>query len=342
MVDLSSDTSAAVHPAVMQAMAAVNEGYAAAYGNDELSNELTQKLRQVFGHPQLSAFPVFNGSASNSTALATLIRPHQSIIAHADSHLVESECGMPQFFSGGTIFTVNGKNGKVSADEIRAHVQFALGHAPHSPQPGALSIAQSTEAGTVYTPQEISALSALVKPHGLRLHMDGARFANAVAHLKCRPAEITWQAGVDVLSLGGTKNGAMLAEAVVFFDPALAQDFAYTRKRLGQLPTKQRFIAAQFLALFNDDLWLQNAAHANAMAARLADGLQATGTNILQPVDSNAVFAVFLPALAEHLRQRGHKFYNWPSFGADAYRLLTSFSTTAEQIEAFVADCKAG
>lgn len=342
MADLSSDTTAAIHPAIMEAMAAVNTGYAPAYGNDAPSRQLIDTLRQVFDCPDLVAFPMFNGSACNSTALAALVRPHQSIIAHAHSHLAESECGMPQTFSGGSLVTVGGDDGKVSVEEVCAHLRFALGHVPHSPRPAALSIAQSTEAGTVYTPQEIAALAEAVKPQGLRLHMDGARFANAVAHLNCRPADITWRAGIDVLSLGGTKNGAMLAEAVVFFDPALAVDFAYTRKRLGQLPTKQRFIAAQFLALFQDDLWLRNAAHANAMAARLAQGLKAAGIEVLKPVESNAVFPVLSPALAERLRQQGHAFYGWPGFGPNAYRLLTSFSTTADEIDAFVADCRAG
>lgn len=341
MANLSSDTAAAIHPAVLEAICKANQGYAPAYGNDQPSAELTLRLRQVFAHDALLAFPVFNGSAANATALASLIRPYQSAIAHAQSHLVQSECGMNELFSGGTLALVGGAGGKLSASEIGAHLRFALGHVPHSPRPAALSFAQSTEAGTVYQPQEIRALAALVKPHGLRLHMDGARLGNAVARLGCTPAEITWQAGVDVLSLGGTKNGAMLAEAVVFFDPALADDFVYIRKRAGQLPTKQRYMAAQFLALLADDLWLKNAAHANAMADRLAAGMRTAGLRLLMPVEANAVFAELPTALAARLRQRGHVFYNWPTFGENAYRLITSFSTTAAEIDQFLADCKA-
>ena len=342
MAYLLSDNTAAVHPEIMAALAAANEGHARPYGGDDLTARLTTRLREVFEHEALLAFPVFNGSASNCAALMSLVRPYESVIAHAHSHLEQSECGMPEFFTGGKVLLAEGEAGKIDPAAVAALLQLVGGKGANYPRPAALSLSQVTEAGTVYRPHEIQRLSALSKEHGLHFHMDGARLANAVAHLNCAPADITWKAGVDVLSFGGTKNGALLAEAVVFFTPGLAADFIYIRKRAGQLASKQRYLSAQLLALLDNDLWLKNAAHANAMGNLLRKGLSALGLLYDLPTEANLTFAAFPPSLAAALHRHGHLFHPWPLFGENVYRLVTSFATTPQEIETFLTHCAAG
>jgi threonine aldolase len=339
MANFASDNTAPAHPAVLAALAAVNDGGMPAYGNDPVTERLRETFRAAFRCPELALFPVFNGSACNGLALARMIKPYESVLAHKRSHINNDECGLPEFFTGGRIIGLDGAHGKLSPASIGGLIEQTLAHAPHTSRPRAISLTQSTELGTVYTPAEVRALSAIAKKHDMFLHMDGARLANAVASLGCPPAEVTVEAGVDILSFGGTKAGAFLAEAAVIFNPALAEDFAYIHKRAGQLPSKARFVSAQLQALMDGDLWLELARHANAMAGRLRDGLiDKPGIGIVHPVEANELIVTFPAGLAERLWADGHLFYRWPNEAPDAYRLVTHFATTEAEVADFLAD----
>ncbi len=339
MANFASDNTAAVHPAVMAALVAVNDGNAAAYGNDETTSALNTRLRQAFGNPDLSAFPVFNGSACNGLALARMIRPYESVLAHRQAHINNDECGLPEFFTGGKIVPLDGPGAKIDPDGIARLVEASLNHGPHTSRPRVISVTQSTELGTVYTLEDLRDLRAIADRFGLFMHMDGARLANAVASLGVDPAEVV--RGIDILSFGGTKNGAMLAEAAVILNPALIDDFAYIHKRAGQLPSKARYVSAQLLALLDDGLWIELGAHANAMARALRDGLLALpGVGLLHPVEANELFVTLPRAKADAALAKGHRFYPWPNAGDDAYRLVTSYMTMQADVDGFLADCR--
>ncbi|MGZ3297742.1 MAG: threonine aldolase family protein, partial [Asticcacaulis sp.] len=332
MANFASDNTAPVHPAVMAALAAVNDGNAPAYGNDAITEALNVKLLEVFNSPGLCAFPVFNGSACNGLALARMIRPYESVLAHRQAHINNDECGLPEFFTGGKIVPLPGEGAKIDPDGMARLIEASLNHAPHTSRPRVISVTQSTELGTVYSLTELRALREIADRFGLYLHMDGARFANAVELLGCDPADAV--RGIDILSFGGTKNGAMLAEAAVILNPALIEDFAYIHKRAGQLPSKARYVSAQLLALLDGGLWLELASHANAMARRLRDGLTAIdGVGLLYPVEANEVFVTLPTARADALMAGGHRFYAWPNEGDNAYRLVTSFVTTQAEVD---------
>lgn len=340
MANFASDNTAPVHPDVVAALQRVNEGTAPAYGNDPVTARLQETFRETFRCPFLRIFPVFNGSACNGLALARMIRPYESILAHRQAHINNDECGLPEFFTGGKIVGLDGAHGKLTPASIGTLIERTLDHAPHTSRPRAISLTNSTELGTVYTPAEVRALSAVARAHGLFMHMDGARIANAVAHLGCHPAEVTVEAGIDILSFGGTKNGAMLAEAAVIFNEALIDDFAYVHKRGGQLPSKARYVSAQLQALLDNGLWLRLGAQSNATASALRDGLiELSGCALLHPVEANELFVTLPKALADRLMAKGHRFYAWPNEGPDAYRLVTSFSTTNQDVADFLADC---
>ncbi|ESQ86631.1 threonine aldolase [Asticcacaulis sp. AC460] len=337
MAGFASDNTAPIHPKVLAALAAVNDGTAPAYGNDPVTARLRETMVEVFQAPQVRVFPVFNGSACNGLALARMIRPYESVLSHRQAHINNDECGLPEFFTGGKIVAIDGFGAKLTVEAIGDTIAHALEHAPHTSRPKAISLTQSTELGTVYSLEELAALTAFARAHGLYVHMDGARIANAVASLGCAPHEVV--KGVDILSFGGTKNGAMLAEAAVIFNPALAEDFAYVHKRGGQLPSKARFVSAQLQALLEDGLWLELGGHANAMARLLAEGLQTVeGVALLYPVEANELFVTLPRPVAQGLFAKGHQFYPWPAEGPDAYRLVTSFSTTQAEVKAFLAD----
>lgn len=339
MAHFASDNTAPVHPAVLKALIAVNDGAMPAYGNDPVTAKLRDTFRTAFRCPEAAVFPVFNGSACNGLALARMIRPYESVLCHRQAHINNDECGLPEFFTGGKLLGLDGPNGKLAPDGIAGLIEKTLEHAPHTSRPRALSLTNSTELGTVYTPAEVRALSDVAHRYGLFVHMDGARIANAVAHLGCHPAEVTVDAGIDILSFGGTKNGAMLAEAAAIFNPALIDDFAYVHKRGGQLPSKARYVSAQLQALLDDDLWISLGRHSNAMAKRLRDGLIGLpGAGLLYPVEANELFVTLPKDVADRLFARGHRFYAWPNSGPDAYRLVTSFSTTEAEVDAFIAD----
>jgi threonine aldolase len=338
--NFSSDNVAPACDAIMAAVLAANAGRVSSYGADDLSARLTSKASELF-EKEVAIFPVTTGTAANALALSQIAPPYGAVYCYEAAHIVTDECGAPEFFTGGAkLIGLPANNGKIAPDQLSRAFAFADEMGVHHVKPGAISLTQATEWGTVYSLAEISALSALAAPRGLRVHMDGARFANALVQLRCSPAEATWKAGIDVLSLGATKNGALCAEAVVFFDAALAADFDRRRKRAGHLWSKFRFLSAQLLAYLDNDLWLNNARHANLMAGRLAQGLTALpGAKLLQPVEANEVFVEFSERVAAALEAQ-FKFYRWPLHVSDqgvALRLVTSYATAAAEVEEFIA-----
>jgi len=332
----ASDNTAAVCPEAWAALAAANrEPAVSSYGEDPWTKRVADQVRQIF-ETDCETFLVFNGTAANALALAHSCRPFHSVLCHERAHIETDECGAPEFFSGGSkLHRITGANGKLdlmhAADVLAHHIDV------HSSKPRVLSLTQATELGTVYTPDELDAVSAFAKKHELALHMDGARFANAVASLGCTPREISWQRGVDVLVFGGTKNGAAAGELVIFFDRALAREFDYRAKQAGQLASKMRFLAAPWAGLLTDEIWLKNARHANAMASLLAEKLRAAGLGQLAfPREANALFLHLPNEIAEQMRRRGWQFLKFVE--PDIYRLMCSWATTETEIEEFVAD----
>ncbi|HKZ73498.1 MAG TPA: beta-eliminating lyase-related protein, partial [Steroidobacteraceae bacterium] len=301
-----SDNTATACPELLAAIHDANVGLATAYGDDAWTQRLDGACSEFFG-AEARAFAVATGTAANSLALATLCPPYGAVFAHEEAHIVRDECGAPEFFSGGArVVTVAGEHGKLTPAALRAALD-ANPPSVHTLQPAAISLTQSTELGTVYRADELRALSDLAHERGLKVHMDGARFANAVVSLGCHPAEITWRAGIDVLSFGATKNGALTAEAVVFFDAALVRDFELRRKRAGHLLSKSRYAAAQLLAYVQTGVWRRNAERANALASRIA---AAAAGALLHPVEANEVFVRLGDAGKARLRARGFEFYD--------------------------------
>jgi len=333
-VNFASDNTTGVAPEIIDAIQAANTSSAAPYGADAISQGLERRFAEIFEH-EVAVFPVATGTAANALALAALTPPWGAIFCHEDAHIATDECGAPEFFSAGAkLVTLPGAHGKLRPE--RVDEQCVSAGIVHNVQPAALSITQQTEAGTVYNAEEIAALGALARRHAIGLHMDGARFANAVAGLGCAPAAMTWQAGVDVLSFGATKNGALAAEAVVFFDSAKAAAFGFRRKRAGHLLSKMRFITAQLDAYLRDDLWLRNARHANAMAARLGAGLaRLPGAKLLHPVEGNEVFVALPETVIAGLGAAGFGFYRWGK--TPVLRLVTAFDTEPTDIDKLLA-----
>ena len=327
----------------MAALARANDGTASSYGGDEITARITEKLSKLF-EKEVAVFPVATGTAANSLALATLTPHYGAVLCHDGAHIYEDECGAPEFFSGGAkLVPIAGAHGKLTPSAIRESLTHYQRGFVHHVQPAAISLTQATERGTTYSPDEVIAISRIANDAGLALHMDGARFANALAFLKCTPAEITWKAGVDAMSFGVTKNGALAAEAVVFFEPKKSADLEFRRKRSGHLFSKMRFLSAQIEAMLDDGLWLRLAGHANAMALRLGSGLaQLPGFVLEHPVEANEVFAR-LPSRAamESITAAGGKFYPWGPVGErPLIRLVCSFATREAEVEAFLTHAK--
>ncbi len=331
-MNFTSDNAAGVSPEIVAALAAANHGSAAAYGADTLTARLEARFAELFEHV-VAVFPVATGTAANALALAALTPPWGIVYCHEDSHAAIDECGAPEFFAGGAkLVTVPGAHAKIAPEAIAARLT-TRGFVHHA-QPAAISISQSTEAGAVYGAAEIAGLGAFARQERLALHMDGARFGNAVAALGCAPADVTWRVGVDALAFGATKNGALAAEAVIFFDPARAADFAYRRKRGGHLLSKMRFLSAQLVAYLDNELWLRNARHANAMAQLLAQGLEALpGARLAHPVDANEVFVDLPDRVIRALGEDGFGFYRWGGAAATRVRLVASFATEAAEVD---------
>lgn len=334
MHDFRSDNVAGAAPEVMSALATASTGSADPYGNDALTARVIERLSTIFETP-VAVFPVATGTAANSLALSALVPPFGAVYCHEEAHIMVDECGAPEFFTGGAkLIPLAGTNGKLTPDAVTRAVARAGVGVVHKVQPSALSLTQATEAGTIYRPTEIEALVEAAHANGMAVHMDGARFANAVARLGCAPADLTWRAGVDVLTLGATKGGCLAAEAVIFFNPAMAEDFGYARKRGGHLVSKMRFLSAQLDAWLTDDLWLRLARHANAMADRLAVGMATMpGVELAHPVEANELFVRLPEPAILALEDAGFRFYRWDD---GLVRLVTAFDTPACVVDAFL------
>ena len=334
--DFASDNTAAICPEAWAALADANSGEVVSYGDDRWTKRVTDQVREIF-ETDCEVFLVFNGTAANALALAQLGRSFHSVICHQHSHLVTDECGAPEFFSGGgKLLPTAGANGKLDLAEVAATLQWQ--HEVHSPKPRTISITQATEMGTVYKRDEIEAIAEFARARSLYLHMDGARFANAVAALECAPKSITWEIGVDVLCFGGTKNGTAAGELVVFFKKELAREFDYRAKQSGQLASKMRFLAAPWTGLLRDNVWLENARRGNERAESLAKKLSALGIEPVFPREASAVFLRMTESLVQKLHGRGWHFYKF--IEPDVYRLMCSWSVSEKDIEEFVAEVK--
>ncbi|WP_068313319.1 threonine aldolase family protein [Polycladidibacter hongkongensis] len=340
-MEFSSDNWAGATEAVSAALARHASGFAPAYGVDPLSRSIEQKFNEVFER-DVAVFLVSTGTAANSLALAHYSRPGGVVFCHEEAHINVDECNAPEFATGGNkIFGVPGKDGKLTAQSLLAAMARHPEGVVHQGQPAAVSLTQATECGTIYSIGEIEQVVAAAKTRDLPVHMDGARFANALVSLNATPAQMTWQAGIDVLSFGATKNGCWCAEAVVFFNPDDARGFEYLRKRSAQLFSKSRFISAQFEGYFENDDWLRNARHANAMARKIADDLdKKQSVRLLVSPQSNEVFPIVKKADAARLLEAGVGFYDWPADGLAEdevmIRFVTSFATTEEMVERLV------
>ena len=349
---LTSDNAGPAAPEVMAAVAAANEGHAGSYGADPWSERVQALVREQFEAPDAVVHMTATGTAANSLALACLAEPWQAIFCHRHSHVEEDEQGGPTFYSGAKLALVEGAHAKMDAGALAPAMAVAAGASVHNVQVGPLSITQATELGAVYSPEEVAALAGIARGHGVGVHMDGTRFSNAVARLGCSPAELSWKAGVDVLCLGATKNGAMAAEAVIFFDGdrARAWEFELRRKRGAHLFSKHRYLSAQMAAYLEDDLWLEMGRAANTRAAPLARGLDAAqGVEMLHPVEANMLFPQMPRALHRAAMEVGH-YYLWPG-GASrdrpddkalTSRMVASWCTTDEDVETILHAIRAG
>ena len=337
-MNFASDNAWGAHPAVLAALAACNQGAAMGYGNDPVTARAEAAIRDLFAAPDAVIRFVATGTAANALVCAQLCPPYGRIYCHRDAHIETSECGAPEFFAGGAkLITLPGDAGRLQPDILADAIRRGAGGGLNGGCNAMVSLTNATEWGTVYDPDQVAALARIAHGGGLALHMDGARFANAAAALGLAPADLTWRAGVDVLCFGGTKNGAMAAEAVIFFDPARAEGFDYRRKQSGHVFSKQRFLAAQILALVENGLWLELGAQANAKAARLAGHVLAAGGQLLQPQCSNAVFALIPAAAYQRLRAAGVRFHLWPDKSAQGLdpvplRLVTAWNTPDDDI----------
>jgi threonine aldolase len=333
----ASDNYAGIAPEAWRMMAQANEGYAVSYGDDPWTERACMRLRELF-ETDCEVFFVFTGTAANSLALASLCRSYHSIVCHEMAHIETDECGAPEFFSNGTkVLLVPGADGKVDLEAVEHTVMKRSDI--HYPKPRVLSVTQATELGTVYTADELAAAGEMARKHGLRFHMDGSRFANAVAALSAPPRLITWQAGVDVLCFGGAKNGMAIGEAVVFFNRELAAEFDYRCKQAGQLASKMRFLAAPWVGMLEEGAWLSYAANGNRAARRLARGAESVpGVRIMFPVEANSVFLQMTPAMVAGLKRRGWHFYTF--IGSGGARFMCSWETRDEDIEALLADLR--
>jgi threonine aldolase len=345
-MNFASDNTAGVAPAILDAITRAADGQVLSYGDDALTARVEQRLADLFEH-EVAVFLVPTGTAANALALAQLTPPWGAVLCHAESHIATDECGATEFYGGGIkLITLPGEGCKIGPATLEAALARGPWGGPHHVTPGAVSLSQATEAGTSYRASEIRQLAELAHRHDVAVHLDGARFANALVRTNATPAEITWRAGVDVLSFGATKGGALAAEAVIFFDPARTRGMQERRKRGGHLLSKHRFLAAQLDAYLDGDLWLDLARHANRMADRLAAGLAAVGIKPAWPVEANEVFVPLSNEIDRRLKAAGALYHPWyigslPAgyvIPADAtlVRLVTSFSTREEDVDRFV------
>ncbi|MFN4159818.1 MAG: threonine aldolase family protein [Gemmobacter sp.] len=335
----ASDNGAPVHPAVMAALAGLDGG-AVGYGNDAVTHAAQDRIREIFEAPEAVVHFVSTGTAANSLALACLCPPWGAVFCHEHAHVQIDECGAPEFFTAGAkLVGVPGDHGRIAPEALARVLDTTGVHGVHGVQKGALTLTNVTEAGTTYTCSQIAALAEVAHARGVPVHLDGARFANTLAATNATPADMTWRAGVDVLSLGGTKNGLMGAEAVVLFDPAKGWELELRRKRAGHLASKMRYLSGQFLPWLEGGLWLQTAAHANAMATRLAEGLaRLPGVELMHPVQANILFARWPVGGHARLKAAGAVYYDWDAPpGQEAARLVCHWATTADEVDGVLA-----
>ncbi|MBD9354943.1 threonine aldolase family protein [Methylomonas albis] len=345
-MNFASDNWAGAHPAISERLLTASAGFSAPYGASALDRKIEQQFNELFER-EVAVYFVSTGTAANSLALAAVNRPGGVSFCHREAHMLEDECGAPEFFThGARLAPVDGDNGKIDPDNLQAEIMRFPPNFVHAGQPMAVSITQATEIGTLYQPEEIAAIADVAHTHSLPLHMDGARFANALVSLQLTPAEMSWKLGVDIVSFGATKNGCWCAEALVFMHPAQAKDLPFIRKRAAQLVSKSRFIACQFEAYLADDLWLKLAHHANTMAARLQNGIaNSKHARLAWQAEANEVFAVLDQKHADRLQQQGAVFYPWnpprakPELIGEQevlVRLVTSFATEPAQVDALI------
>ncbi|MEM9098817.1 MAG: beta-eliminating lyase-related protein [Pseudomonadota bacterium] len=342
----TSDNACGAAPEILQAVARVNGGYTRGYGADETSERVEAQVRELFEAPSARAFTVATGTAANALALACLCPPWGAVYCHDVSHVEVDECGAPEFYTGGAKLTLlDGENAKLRPEAVAHAAEVAAPVGVHNVQNGAISVTQVTELGAAYSVDEIAAMGAIARRHGMGLHMDGTRFANAITRMNVSPAEMSWKSGVDILCLGATKNGAMAAETVIIFDEAKAWEFELRRKRGGHLFSKMRFVSAQVEAYLSDGLWLRLAGHANRMADRLAEGIRAIeGAEVTNQVDANMLFVTMRLDQHRKLQAAGAQYYPWgapmdengPDDGPWSVRLVTSFATTEAEVDQFL------
>lgn len=333
-LQFASDNTAGVCPEALAAFNEANRGYAASYGNDDATNQVCDRLRELF-EADAEIFFVFNGTAANSVALASLCQSYQAVICTDTSHVETDECGAPEFFSSGSKLLLSPhRQGKLTSAGVLEVITRRTDI--HYPRPKVVTLTQSTELGTLYHKGEVSGIARTAQAHGLKVHMDGARFANAIATLNCSPADITWRAGVDALCFGGTKMGLPVGEAILFFDRKLGEEFSYRCKQAGQLASKMRFLSAPWLAILENDNWLQHARHANAMAQRLSDKVSAIpGAEMLFPTEANGVFVSLPESAIDRIKAAGWTFYTFIGGGA---RFMCSWATTEAAVDHLAAD----
>jgi threonine aldolase len=326
-IDFRSDNTHGCSPEIAAALARAGEGTLSSYGRDEITARVAARCAEIFEH-DVEVFPVISGTAGNALAIATMTPPWGSVFCHEDAHIHREEMGAVEFFSGGAkLVPIRGDGGKMNVDELQREIRLA-------PVPACISVTNATEAGTVYSPDEMRAF----KSAGLPLHVDGARFANAVVATSASPADLTWRAGADALTFGCTKNGTLGADAIVVFRPELASELAIRYHRAGHRASKMRLLSVQLEAYLTNDVWLRNARHANAMAARLREGVASvSGVEVIGSVDANVLFVRMPKNAAKSLEEKGFLFFDWAVFGDDAYRLVTAFDTSSEEVDSFVA-----
>ena len=349
-MNFASDNHYGVHPRILESLLEANTGSAMAYGGDDWSKKSEEQLSKVF-EKEIRVFWVTTGTAANGLSLSAITPPYGAVLCHSEAHIIGDECNSAEFFTAGAkIIGLQGPDGKITAAMLEKCLKgFIRGE--RDPKPKAVSITNATELGTVYSVAETLAISRLIKPRGMKLHMDGSRFANAVAGLGCSPAELTWKAGIDLMSFGATKNGALLLDAVIFFDLQVAEDFAHRRVRAGQQVSKARYLGAQMAAYLQDGLWLDNARRANALARKLAEGLRQSSTvRVAHPVEANMVYAIMPRGLYDQLIASGIKFY--PKMANEligqikdneiVVRLVLSFATPEDDVDRLLELVRAG
>ena len=342
-MNFKSDNEAPAHPLIIEAIAQANQGMATAYADDAWSKRLDGVFSDLF-ETECSVLPLATGTAANSVTLAATSPVWGAVMCHRQAHIANDEGGAPEFYThGAKLMLLDGDNGKLHAESLGRAIDSAGTHGVHNVKPSVVSITQATECGTSYRPDEIAAIAEAAHSRGLPLHMDGARFANAMAWLGRSPAEATWKSGVDVLSFGATKNGALTAEAIVVFGhPEWLEAMQRMRKRGGHLLSKMRYVSAQLIAMLEGDLWLELAGHANAMAARLAEAIEAHPEASLEwPVEANEVFLRWTPEKLAGLKNQGFEFHVWPGHD-DLARLVCSFATQSGEVDRLIAALQAG